>query len=583
MTEIRTLIDEIKSNRMRLPEMQRAYVWKSTQVRDLLDSLYRKYPTGTILRWETTQKVPTRDFAVSQDDTKYESYYLLLDGQQRLTSLKAILCGEPVNVRGRKRAIDIYFNLDHPDKLENTKVATDDDNETEFEEDDDIKITSDEEENKSRLDDLNRRAFVVENPLVKSQKNWISVAGVFAKKIDEIDIMQRAGDIKTPEGEQRLKKYMVRFNALKNIENYDFQVKTLPAGMSYEEVTEIFVRVNSAGTKLKGSDLALAQITAKWPTIETPEGVKEGALIKFNKEAENCEKHGWDISTGIIVRTLVAILTAQSKFKIVPSLTKEDLENAWPRVAKALEHTLDELKNTFGLETDATLSSPYFIVSLSFLYHTKNNILMEDEARIIKKWFLIANAKGRYSRGSSETILDQDLYAIKNNNLQGLLDNLKMQFGRLDFHTTDFENKNTASGIFKTMFTVMRHNGALDWNTPQIISMNNVANRNQIEFHHIFPQDFLKGKYERDEINDISNQTFIVKRTNVLIRNDDPAVYLPEVLKKKGEENFKKHCIPTDTTLWNIDKYPEFIKKRRELLTEMVNSYLKELDLIPEK
>lgn len=77
MTEIRTLIDEIKSNRMRLPEMQRAYVWKSTQVRDLLDSLYRKYPTGTILRWETTQKVPTRDFAVSQDDTKYESYYFV--------------------------------------------------------------------------------------------------------------------------------------------------------------------------------------------------------------------------------------------------------------------------------------------------------------------------------------------------------------------------------------------------------------------------------------------------------------------------------------------------------------------------
>lgn len=178
-------------------------------------------------------------------------------------------------------------------------------------------------------------------------------------------------------------------------------------------------------------------------------------------------------------------MTSQSKFKIVPSLTKEDLEGAWPKVTKALEHTLDELKNTFGLETDATLSSPYFIVSLSFLYHMKNNILTDNEAKIIKKWFLIANAKGRYSRGSSETILDQDLYAIKNNNLQGLLDNLKMQFGRLDFHTTDFENKNTASGIFKTMFTVMRHNGALDWNTPQVLSMNNVANRNQIEFHHI--------------------------------------------------------------------------------------------------
>jgi len=574
MTELRTLIDEIKSNRMRLPEMQRAYIWKSTQVRDLLDSLYRNYPVGTILRWETTQKVPTRDFAVSQADTKYESYYLLLDGQQRLTSLKAILCGEPVTVRGRKRAIDIYFNLDHPDKLENTKVATDDDNETEFEEDEEVEIVSDEEENKNRLDDMNRRAFVVENPLVKNQNNWISVAGVFSNKIGVQDIMQRAGDITTPEGRKRLDKYMERFNDLKNIERRDFQVQTLPASKSYEEVTEIFVRVNQAGTKLKGSDLALAHITAKWPTTET----SEGALIKFNKEAEKCEKSGWDLSTGIIVRTLVAIMTAQSKFRIVPSLTKEDLENAWPKVTKALEHTLDELKNTFGLETNATLSSPYFIVSLSFLYHTKNNVLSEDEAKTIKKWFLIANAKGRYSRGSSETYLDQDLLAIKNDNLQGLLDNLKIQFGRLDFQPIDFENKNTASGIFKTMFTVMRHNGALDWSTPQVISMNNVANRNKIEFHHIFPQDFLKGKYERDDINDIANQTFIVKSTNVMIKNDDPAIYLPEVLKKKGEENFKKHCIPTDQSLWHIDKYPEFITKRRELLTSMLNEYLDKLD-----
>jgi len=578
MTEIRNLIDEIKSNRMRLPEMQRAYVWKSTQVRDLLDSLYRKYPVGTILRWETTQKIPTRDFAVSQENTKYESYYLLLDGQQRLTSLKAILCGEPVTVRGRKRPIDIYFNLEHPDTIEETKVATDDDNETEFEDDDEIKNTSDEEENKSRLNDMKRRAFVVENPLIKNQKNWISVSGVFANKIDEQDIIERYGDIKTPEAKELLKKYMKRFRDLKNIENYDFQVKTLPATMTYEEVTEIFVRVNSAGTKLKGSDLALAQITAKWPTVETENEIKEGALIKFDKEVDFCEKHGWSISTGIVVRTLVAIMTSQSKFRMVPSLTKDELESAWPKATKALEHALDELKNTFGLETDATLSSPYFIVALSFLYHTKNNILTEAEAKLIKKWFLVANAKGRYSRGSSETYLDQDLTVIKNGNLQGLLDNLKMQFGRLDFQPIDFENKNTASGIFKTMFTVMRHNGALDWNTPQVLSMTNVANRNQIEFHHIFPQDFLKGKYERDEINDIANQTFIVKRTNVLIKNDDPAVYLPEVLKKNGEENFIKHCIPTDQTLWDINKYPEFITERRRLLTDMLNDYLKALD-----
>lgn len=108
--------------------------------------------------------------------------------------------------------------------------------------------------------------------------------------------------------------------------------------------------------------------------------------------------------------------------------------------------------------------------------------------------------------------------------------------------------------------------------------MDNVANRNKIEFHHIFPQDFLKDKYEKDEINGIANQTFIVKRTNVLIKNEDPAIYLPVVLEKKGAENFKKHCIPLDTGLWNIDRYPEFIAKRRQLLTNMVNDYLKEFD-----
>ena len=113
MTEIRTLIDEIKSNRMRLPEMQRAYVWKSTQVRDLLDSLYRKYPTGTILRWETTQKVPTRDFAVSQDDTKYESYYLLLDGQQRILSICRFIHGDFTIYDGTVKVFNNLWIINH--------------------------------------------------------------------------------------------------------------------------------------------------------------------------------------------------------------------------------------------------------------------------------------------------------------------------------------------------------------------------------------------------------------------------------------------------------------------------------------
>src|ERR1700749_397399 len=104
-----------KRGELRLPEIQRHYVWKATRVRDLLDSLYRGYPSGSILMWETDEPVPTRDFAIAQETTAFAGRKLLLDGQQRLTSLTAVLNGELVNVRGRKRPIDILFNLDHPD------------------------------------------------------------------------------------------------------------------------------------------------------------------------------------------------------------------------------------------------------------------------------------------------------------------------------------------------------------------------------------------------------------------------------------------------------------------------------------
>src|ERR1700728_3236189 len=99
------LVSMIQRGELRLPEMQRRYVWRSTRVRDLLDSLYRGYPSGAILLWETDEDVPLQEFAVDQASSPYTSSRLLLDGQQRLTSLSAVIRGEPVTVRGRQRPI----------------------------------------------------------------------------------------------------------------------------------------------------------------------------------------------------------------------------------------------------------------------------------------------------------------------------------------------------------------------------------------------------------------------------------------------------------------------------------------------
>lgn len=112
---VRQLVDMIEQGDLRLPEMQRRYVWRASRVRDLFDSLYRGYPTGSILIWETDQEAPSRELAVEQETSPFSGHKLLLDGQQRLTSLVSVMRDQPIVVRGRIRPIEILFNLEHPE------------------------------------------------------------------------------------------------------------------------------------------------------------------------------------------------------------------------------------------------------------------------------------------------------------------------------------------------------------------------------------------------------------------------------------------------------------------------------------
>src|ERR1700693_5816822 len=148
---VEELVGMIERGELRLPEMQRRYVWRSTRVRDLLDSLYRGYPSGAILLWETEEAVPLQEMAVAQQTNPYQSTRLLLDGQQRLTSLSAVIRGESVKVRGRKRPIELLFNLDHPDKL---AIVTEVDEDGDADDEDDDRS---DEETDAGEDELQKR------------------------------------------------------------------------------------------------------------------------------------------------------------------------------------------------------------------------------------------------------------------------------------------------------------------------------------------------------------------------------------------------------------------------------------------
>ena len=569
---INELVSKIKRGEIRLPEMQRQYVWQQTRVRDLLDSLYRGYPSGTILTWETGEGVATRDFAVEQDISVKSSFQLLLDGQQRLTSLSAILLGEPIHVRGRKKPIDILFNLEHPDNLkevtevfENETIEnnSDDDEETENNTDNDLDEDTTDANEDELLKRFNQMAFVIHTNKLVSLPNWVSVTEIFKEPRDK-PFLQKAGV--EGWGDPRYYKYTERLKRLRLIKDYKYRVHILDREKSYEEVTEIFVRVNSLGTKLKSSDLALAQITAKW----------RNSLEIFQKFESQCMKKGFNFGLAIHIRNLVAFATGQSRFRTVGNLSKEFLEEKWKDSQKGMEYALNFIRNNVGIDSPALLSSPFIVIALATYGYSKNYNLSPEENALLRHWGLVANAKARYSRGSTESFLDQDLAAIhKNQNVDRLLQILETQVGRLKIQSSDLENRNSRSAYFKTMFMAFRKDNAQDWQDQLIISLNNSGAQHALQFHHIFPQALLKrANLSNEKINDISNLAFINGKTNRRISDKAPFDYLPAVIEKNGKEALIKQCIPADPSLWKIESYDKFLEKRRKLIAKKLNDFL---------
>src|SRR5208283_3323883 len=143
--EISELVKMFLNDELRLPEMQRKYVWSAPKVRDLIDSIYRDYPSGSILMWRVTELPETREAAIEPEEGKsaFSQKLLLLDGQQRITSLASIMTGKPIRVKDgeevTERNIDLVFNLDHPERLSSSyggldqlNAAAGDDSKTSF-------------------------------------------------------------------------------------------------------------------------------------------------------------------------------------------------------------------------------------------------------------------------------------------------------------------------------------------------------------------------------------------------------------------------------------------------------------------
>jgi len=551
---IRELVGMVTRGDLLLPEMQRRYIWPASRVRDLLDSLYRGYPSGTILVWESGEKIPTRETAIetTQQPINFSVKKYLLDGQQRITSIAAIMTGKPVKVRGRSRPVEILFNLEHPEgpPLEVIEVEEESNEEKE--------ALNSNEEQIDPTEQFKKFTFIVASRRFSNKLEWIPVSEIFTKTDREILIKRGLSAT-----DKCWDKYSDRLQKVRKIGDYQYVMQVLEHDKNYEEVTQIFVRVNSKGVKLRSSDLALAQITSKWKGF-----TKE--LEEFAKELG--EDDFW-LDSGILIRCLTVTATGQSRFQKIGKLDLDQLKEAWSKAKNGIYFSNDFLKSNAKISSLQNLSSPFLLVPILFYYLIKEGKITTEEEKLLRQWVFYAHMWGHYS-GSSETVLDNDLNILrKTKSLQELLKQLSSKLRRLEVFPQDVQGKSTNSPFFTMLYFILKEDKVKDWESGLAISEHK-GRKHKIQFHHIFPKALLKNSYERQEINEIANIAFIGGGTNLRISKQEPIKYLETFQNKYGKGITEEQLIPSDKDLWRLENYKKFLTWRREKIADKINNFM---------
>lgn len=521
---IESLVMDIQEGKLLLPELQRSYVWKASQVRDLFDSLYHGYPSGQLLVWETDD-LPSgnRKVSLAGATTAQRSPRLLLDGQQRLTSLAAVMLGRPLRVRDVPRSIDIAFNV--------------------FTE-----------------------KFEVAGPRHSIQHNWISLRKFFTEGATSI-FFELGLDPRTPEA----KLAHERLNRLEHIKRYPYHVNLL-VHLNYAEVTRIFVRTNSGGTTLGYADLALAQISSYW----------HGVTEKFEQYQQEFKPRSWGLrlDNGLLLRLVVVLLTGQSHFSRLfraqqQPITVEEMEIVWERARRALDRAVAFLVHDCLIDHLEMLPTRNILIPLVAFFDRYGSNLTDRQARELQRWVYMALIWTRYST-SSETAMDQDIAALaKEQPIQSMIQNIENEVGRRPVTEQELQDQRKNSPYMVMAYVLARLAKARDWFNG--ITIGNDLGQQDVYLHHIFPKPLLSQRYDlRKEsriVDQVANMVFLAAPVSRSAANRSPALYLPEI----EEQRLRAQYIPLERDLWEPERFEQFVRERRKMLAQAINQLLSSL------
>jgi|APSaa5957512535_1039671.scaffolds.fasta_scaffold22183_3 uncharacterized protein with ParB-like and HNH nuclease domain len=545
--KIREVINKIDERHLFIPAFQREYVWKRPDAKNLISSLIKDYPTGTMLTWETTNPPELKgDYAYESNKGAVK---LILDGQQRITTLYLLITGEiPPYYREDEILNDIrglYVNVE-------TLVL-----------------------------EYYKKTIMENDPL------WVNITDIFKDNINVFDILERL-ESKEDNAEITKDRQKIIYNniySINQIKDREFVEQVIPAKANIKEAIDIFYIVNASGVNLTDAELALAQISGYWPQ----------AREEFKEKLEELKSTGWVFSLDFIVFTLLAVTHHQgSKMsKLHSADNKEVIQHAWQILRdRVLDYTCNTLQSHAYVDHTHEINSVYALIPIiTHVYHQPGNKLSENEINKVIKWFYYSQIRFRYISQLRHK-LDKDIGVVVNssNPFDELL-NLINEEKALEIKPSEFKGRGISHPLFSLMRWYFKSNNAICL-SKGVKLRKNMGEKYSLERDHIFAYARLKNTVDKNgklyyDMDDKFDYSLAQEMTNRCIlsqagnreKSDMDAKAFLENVQQEYPSALKLQCIPENKELWEIENFKEFLQKRREILADELNNYLNNISI----
>lgn len=545
--KIRIILDKIDANQLFVPAFQREYVWKRDDVKQLIDSLIKEYPTGTMLTWDTAN--PPELKGPHKYNTQQGTVKLLLDGQQRITSLYLLIRGE----------IPPYYNLSEINDTRGlfVNLAT-------------LELSY---YMKSRMEN---------NPI------WQNITDVFQRKIRHRDVMRKLEEHGVEVERELDDKIYDNAQAIENILDRDFPEQIIPPKASVKEAIDIFYKVNASGVALTEAELALAQISGYWPD----------ARDTFKAKLALLAEQGFVFKLDFIVYALLGCLyylgsdmrRLHGEENLVEesapdgTLLRKDIKGAWSILDKyVLDYVMNLMRSKGFVDHTYEINSVYALIPIIvFCYKEHGQTLPEQQLNRMLKWFYYSQIRTRYVSQLPQK-LDFDLRIVKESErpFEQLLAVIEEE-KRLEITPDEFVGRSVSHPLFGLVKWYLKSQGATCFTTGLGLHKN-MGEKYQLENDHIFPSAILKKHgYGRENrlkyalAQELTNRALLTQLANRKKSSKLAFDYLDEI-NDKSPGALEKQLIPVEPELWKIENYEEFLAARRKLFAEKLNVFLSNL------